>query len=62
LASSAATAADGDCQDDLIQLGFRPGPQLGHILHDLLDAVVDEPALNTRDQLLARAYAADQGP
>ena len=30
-------------------------PQLGRILHDLLDAVVDEPALNTRDQLLARA-------
>ena len=45
-------AIDGN---DLIELGFRPGPQLGHILHDLLDAVVDEPALNTRDELLARA-------
>jgi len=45
-------AVDGN---DLIELGFRPGPQLGRILHDLLDAVVDEPALNTRDQLLARA-------
>jgi poly(A) polymerase/tRNA nucleotidyltransferase (CCA-adding enzyme) len=45
-------AIDGN---DLIKLGFRPGPQLGRILHDLLDAVVDEPALNTRDQLLARA-------
>ena len=45
-------AVDGN---DLIALGFRPGPQLGHILHELLDAVVDEPALNTRDQLLARA-------
>jgi poly(A) polymerase/tRNA nucleotidyltransferase (CCA-adding enzyme) len=45
-------AIDGN---DLIELGFRPGPRLGHILHDLLDAVVDEPALNTRDQLLARA-------
>jgi tRNA nucleotidyltransferase/poly(A) polymerase len=45
-------AIDGN---DLIRLGFRPGPQLGHILRDLLDAVVDEPTLNTRDQLLARA-------
>jgi tRNA nucleotidyltransferase/poly(A) polymerase len=45
-------AIDGN---DLIEVGFRPGPQLGHILHDLLDAVVDEPALNTRDELLARA-------
>ncbi len=34
-------AIDGN---DLIELGFRPGPQLGHILHDLLDAVVDEPS------------------
>jgi hypothetical protein len=45
-------AVDGT---DLIKLGFRPGPQLGRILHDLLDAVVEEPALNTREQLLARA-------
>jgi len=45
-------AVDGN---DLIELGFRPGPQLGRILHELLDAVVDEPALNTRDQLLGRA-------
>jgi tRNA nucleotidyltransferase/poly(A) polymerase len=45
-------AVDGN---DLIEAGFRPGPQLGRILHELLDAVVDEPALNTRDQLLARA-------
>jgi tRNA nucleotidyltransferase (CCA-adding enzyme) len=45
-------AIDGN---DLIEAGFRPGPQLGRILHDLLDAVVDDPARNTRDQLLARA-------
>src|SRR5215471_5871348 len=45
-------AVDGN---DLIELGFRPGPQLGRILHDLLDSVVDEPVLNTREQLLARA-------
>jgi tRNA nucleotidyltransferase/poly(A) polymerase len=47
-------AVDGN---DLIQLGFRSGPLLGRILHDLLDMVVDEPALNTREQLLARAKA-----
>jgi tRNA nucleotidyltransferase (CCA-adding enzyme) len=45
-------AVDGN---DLIELGIRPGPQLGRLLHDLLDVVVDEPALNTRDELLARA-------
>jgi hypothetical protein len=45
-------AVDGN---DLIELGFQPGPQLGRILHELLDAVVDEPSLNTRDELLSRA-------
>jgi tRNA nucleotidyltransferase (CCA-adding enzyme) len=41
--------------NDLIQAGFKPGPQLGRILDELLDAVVDEPARNTREELLARA-------
>ncbi len=45
-------AVDGS---DLIELGFQPGPQLGRVLDELLDSVVDEPALNTRDQLLALA-------
>ena len=45
-------AIDGN---DLIELGFRPGPRLGRILNELLDAVVDEPGLNTRDELLAQA-------
>jgi tRNA nucleotidyltransferase/poly(A) polymerase len=45
-------AIDGN---DLIELGFRPGPQLGRVLHDLLDCVVEEPSRNTREQLLARA-------
>ena len=45
-------AIDGN---DLIALGVKPGPQLGRLLHELLDEVVDEPALNTRDRLLARA-------
>jgi hypothetical protein len=45
-------AVDGN---DLIELGFEPGPQLGRTLDALLDAVVEEPGLNTRDALLARA-------
>jgi tRNA nucleotidyltransferase/poly(A) polymerase len=47
-------AVDGN---DLIEAGFKPSPLLGRILHELLDAVVEDPALNTRDQLLARAEA-----
>ena len=42
---------------DLIALGFDEGPVLGRTLESLLDAVVDEPALNTRDRLLDRARA-----
>jgi hypothetical protein len=45
-------AVDGN---DLIELGFQPGPQLGRLLEELLDAVVDDPARNTRDELLSRA-------
>ncbi|MGD0712918.1 MAG: HD domain-containing protein [Gaiellaceae bacterium] len=45
-------AVDGD---DLIELGFRPGPALGRALHELLDAVVDNPSRNTRAELLKRA-------
>jgi putative nucleotidyltransferase with HDIG domain len=41
--------------DDLIELGFIPGPALGGALQTLLDAVLDEPERNTRDELLARA-------
>jgi tRNA nucleotidyltransferase (CCA-adding enzyme) len=41
--------------NDLVQLGFRPGPQLGRVLNELLDAVVEEPVLNTREELLRRA-------
>jgi tRNA nucleotidyltransferase (CCA-adding enzyme) len=40
---------------DLIELGYRPGPDLGRTLHELLRAVVDDPELNTRAVLLERA-------
>jgi tRNA nucleotidyltransferase/poly(A) polymerase len=42
---------------DLIELGYVPGPELGRTLETLLEAVVDDPALNRRDALLARAKA-----
>ncbi len=41
--------------DDLIALGYLPGPAIGHTLQMLLREVVDDPALNTRETLLARA-------
>jgi tRNA nucleotidyltransferase/poly(A) polymerase len=44
-------AVDGS---DLLQLGYSEGPELGRALDSLLDAVVDDPSLNTREQLLAR--------
>jgi tRNA nucleotidyltransferase (CCA-adding enzyme) len=43
--------------DDLIEIGFAPGPELGRTLHDLLHDVVEEPELNTKDALLDRARA-----
>jgi tRNA nucleotidyltransferase (CCA-adding enzyme) len=42
---------------DLIELGYAEGPELGRALEALLDAVVDDPTLNTRKQLLERARA-----
>ena len=41
--------------DDLVALGVAPGPQIGAVLNELLDEVVDEPVLNTREELLRRA-------
>jgi tRNA nucleotidyltransferase (CCA-adding enzyme) len=47
-------AVDGD---DLLRLGYREGPELGRTLEALLDVVVDDPTLNSRDELLDRARA-----
>jgi tRNA nucleotidyltransferase (CCA-adding enzyme) len=43
---------------DLIELGYQPGPALGRVLGELLEAVVADPALNRRDSLLERAREA----
>jgi tRNA nucleotidyltransferase (CCA-adding enzyme) len=41
--------------DDLVEIGYREGPELGAALARLLDDVIDEPALNRRETLLVRA-------
>jgi tRNA nucleotidyltransferase (CCA-adding enzyme) len=45
-------AVDGD---DLRQVGIAPGPELGKILSKLLELVIENPSLNTYDQLLEQA-------
>ena len=45
-------AVDGD---DLRAAGIPAGPLLGKILHALLERVIADPSLNTRDRLLALA-------
>ena len=34
------------------ELGIEPGPEIGRLLHRLLDAVVEDPGLNDRERLL----------
>ena len=44
--------------DDLIALGYAPGPALGRTLRALLREVVGNPSLNTREWLTAEAAPA----
>ena len=37
------------------ELGVKPGPDIGRVLRALLEEVVEDPSLNSRDTLLARA-------
>jgi len=52
--------------DDLLRGGIARGPALGKILRALLDWVVEDPARNTREELLRHgadlARAADGPP
>jgi tRNA nucleotidyltransferase (CCA-adding enzyme) len=41
---------------DLIALGMKPGPKLGEMIDALLDAVLEEPSLNTRENLTELAH------
>ena len=45
-------AIDGD---DLRHAGITPGPELGKILSALLDLVLEDPRMNTRDRLVNEA-------
>lgn len=47
---------------DLINLGVKPGKELGEILQWMLEQVIEEPELNEKDKLLAlyRARRAEQ--
>ena len=40
---------------DLIAAGMKPGKELGAVLKQLLELVLDEPELNTKEQLLVQA-------
>ena len=48
-------AVDGN--DLIAELGAEPGPVLGHVLRELLERVVADPALNDRPTLLVLAQA-----
>jgi tRNA nucleotidyltransferase (CCA-adding enzyme) len=41
--------------DDLLELGYHEGPELGSVLSRLLDSVVEDPSRNRREWLLERA-------
>jgi tRNA nucleotidyltransferase (CCA-adding enzyme) len=47
---------------DLMNLGFAAGPELGQALDKLLDVVIENPELNTREELLrlAQGFLAKQ--
>jgi hypothetical protein len=47
---------------DLAEAGVRAGPLVGTILRTLLDAVVEDPARNRRDWLLAEALRLAAAP
>jgi tRNA nucleotidyltransferase/poly(A) polymerase len=44
-----------DGEDLLRELGLRPGPVVGRLLDELMEAVLEDPALNRRETLLAMA-------
>jgi len=41
--------------EDLMEMGIEKGPQMGIILNELLDMVVEDPMLNTKEKLLKKA-------
>ena len=47
---------------DLVARGWKPGPRIGRALQRLLDAVWEDPPLNTRAALLEMVAAMEEGP
>lgn len=45
-------AIDGN---DLIKIGEKAGPRLGYILHSLLNDVLEDPKVNTKENLIEKA-------
>ncbi|MBR5127790.1 MAG: CCA tRNA nucleotidyltransferase [Roseburia sp.] len=41
---------------DLIALGMKPGKELGEVLKKLLDMVLEEPQLNTKEKLIEQVH------
>lgn len=41
--------------DDLIALGFAQGPEIGRVLNELFEAVLEDPTLNEKDILIKMA-------
>ncbi len=50
-----------DGKDVMAELAIAPGPAVGAVLERLLERVLDDPGLNTRERLLALARAASSG-
>jgi hypothetical protein len=48
--------------NDLQRAGIPPGPRLGWTLRRLLDEVLQDPARNVRELLLARAASLQREP
>jgi tRNA nucleotidyltransferase/poly(A) polymerase len=53
-------AVDG--HDLVRELGLAPGPEIGRLLGELLEAVLDDPALNRREALLDLARRLNAAP
>lgn len=41
--------------NDMVQLGLRPGPEIGELLRMLLELVIEDPSKNERKLLLTEA-------
>ena len=49
-------------EDVMRELGLEPGPEVGEVLKGLLEEVLDNPSVNTRDKLLALIRGSKQKP